>query len=234
MHNESYEENKPSFAQKAARAGLFAPFIAIGVNILTISIAAESPAKKMTIGLAVLLIILIGLISAIIGLCGVKKRLSMSKRRGADLLILSLLGLILNGTLIYIAVAGALQFHKMGSVGFSVTSPKGFEEYQEGWKQKSNVFCCYRKADRDNKKDIVLTVFDLDGTISKGDKLESLLPASSNTTFFKKNWKNHQVAAARFEENINGTPTVGFAALVPTVLQALLVKLTGPQEKKMK
>lgn len=222
--NDQQEKQKVPFAQQAAKASLFAPLIAIVVNLFTIQIKQDSKSAALIITTTCSLMIIAGLIFGIIALFGIRKH------GKTGILWRSILGLLLNGFLI---VSALLVFQSLSNIKkklktpqYSFSPPTSFVEYPEG-KQQPNIVSSLIKGDsKDDIPDIICFLEDLGGRIKQED-LSKYIGNRTDVTLIKMKWKGRTIDVFRIEEQLQGIEFLTFNAQIPLIPRAIQVKLVG-------
>ena len=258
IDEESYDDY--SFAGKAARASLIAPFIAFGINIFAANLEGDPTGARILV-ISSYTIVITGLIFSIIGLCGVKKSF-LAQQGWLSLLCTSILGLSLNlGPILftlYLFFISPLLTAPEGSrlakamkedseTKLTITPPAGFQKLSKLSPGTSHAF--YKPGNHENELGIWFIIINLDGMVKpkedqylKNTYKNSDLPGE--VTFFTENWKGHTIEIARtemtnpnfvFEDN-ELIPIVSFDALLPTAPKAMIIKINGmlSKEKEIK
>ena len=228
-------EERKTFIQQAARASLFAPFIAIALGVVGLSLKQIPSEGKLTIAAISLLIVIFGLIGAFIGLFGANKILQVSKRRGANVIIVSLIGLVLNGAYMALVVVTIMDVRDViakANVGRTITPPEGFKEFPEGRKGKNTIHAYIKGTPGDEESDIAFIIEDLGGILPRGSSAKDSIRLRPGVTLSKGTWKGYTIDVVRVEENIQGVPFVTFNVPIPTLPTAIRITITGPQERE--
>ncbi|MDZ7615667.1 MAG: hypothetical protein U1E05_01610, partial [Patescibacteria group bacterium] len=202
MTDETKSKSTPPLAKQAALASVVAPGIAVLVNVLAISATQDSRAGKLAIGIAGLSLIVVGLICAIVGLCGIRKH----GRKG--ILGRSIAGLLINGFLIVSVLFTCQRLRQIQEQRtqprFTVARPVAFAEFPAGM-QQPNVLHSFIKGDpTDQTPDIVCFVENLGGTIRKDDDLSGFAASHPNVTILKEEWKGYRIDVFRVQEDLQG------------------------------
>lgn len=109
---------KEPFAKQAAKASLIVPFFCGGIILVTQKIAEQTPSTNQIIPLICAVLIALGVLLGVLSLFGIRKH-------GAKgILVPSLVGLLLNGLVVSIAIAGFLD----GSNSQQITERAGGKE----------------------------------------------------------------------------------------------------------
>jgi hypothetical protein len=230
MTEATSQKQTPPFAVQAARASIFAPVIAVLLNMLT-SAQTEGPrVVRVAIGITCSLLILTGFVCAVIGLANIRKH----GRKG--ILVRSVVGLLING----IAIAGAVYSipvtrrlqEQMSKPRFTITPPPGFAAFPPGM-QEPNVLYSYVKGDlTDQVPDIVCLVEQLGGTIGQGDDLGAFLASRPDITLLKESWKGYNIDVFRVPQDVQGAEVLTLNAQIPLLPRAIQVKIMGLVERE--
>ena len=251
MENEISERNDSFWAKEFARVGLCAPFVALGVRITAYVLDEAQDLFWTQISMQVAgFMVLLGFVFAFIGLCCVKKRYGINKSHGKRLLMVSMLGLVLNGMFLgrmtYIAIQYPVMFFNDGSAAvvpkessgeisgelsseFSMKPPSGFERVP--LMEKMGVRYSFNKENSDGSR-ILLLAFDIGQKITPTSDIRRICDVPSDTPILQENWKGHPVQVTCVKSMVDGEASVAFNVVIPTIPTAFIVRLVGPQARE--
>jgi len=191
-------------------------------------------------------IVALGLLCAVIGLLGIRKHGTKG------ILVRSIIGLFANAILLVVggvglathlnpdlllqapvaAVSPPTQMKPIAEV-LSVVPPPGFAEVfpQDG--SEAAYSHQFIKGDlEDASPKIAYVIEPLGGTIGKDEDLKALMGERPDLTFLEVTWQGHEIDVVRVEEQRDGYTFVILNAQLPTIPEAVQVKVLGVKERE--
>ncbi|KAA0234345.1 MAG: hypothetical protein EDM74_12650 [Armatimonadetes bacterium] len=223
-------------AKRAALISTIAPISAMLIGLITRPLVQESKIGALVLGLITASLIVAGFASAIIGLRGVKQH-------GRDkILVRSWVGLILNGILICMTIWSSFALSRINQKReellskplFTFKAPDGYMEFPEG-KISPDILHCFLKGNStDDQPDIALNLMDLQGLITKGQKLstdlsalKSTIPSLKSATTLQHLWKYHEVEGLRIEQDVGDYSVISMSLQIPLFPRAIQINISG-------
>lgn len=228
-------ERQP-FAVQAAKLSVWAPLVCIATNAAARAGSVGRPAP-LVIGIVSLVVYVVGLVSGVVALFGVRKH----GREG--ILGRAVLGVTLNSLIIacvVLCIPVLLRSRRSAQEGparpkvtpFTFTPVPGFVEYPAGKDAGRDVIHSYIKGDpTDDQPDIVLLIEDLGGMIAKDD-MSKFAQGREDVRPLREKWKMHEIDVWEIQEDFGEVTTLTYNAQVPVLPRAIQIRLVGLAERQ--
>jgi hypothetical protein len=226
---------KEPFAVQAAKFSLWAPLVAIVVNIAA---RTTSDITQQGIGFVALGLYVMGLILGVVALFG------MGRHGRKGILVRAVLGVCLNGAMLGLIASMIVAMGQMRAraaerlaeqqnvAPFTFAAPERFVDYPEGKQAFEDALYSYTEsAPPVGKRALFVIVEDMGGTI-KYEDLSGLAKGRENVDLFHEPWQGHRIPVFEIRENPNGMPFVTYNAQVPLLPHAVQIKVMGTADRK--
>ena len=221
--NEKNPTEKSRFPYHAAMFSLFAPIVAIVMNLLAKN---TTPPTPLIIACIAIVIYPTALLMGITALCFMKKY----GKKG--ILVRSILGILINTGIIIIAIGSIPVLNRAREIEkkmsrYQFDPPPGFVRNSQIAESIPNVMDAYVKGNpNDTVSDIILMIEDIKGNIDKEEDMTPFLKGKPNIKLLKNRWKEYDINVFRIEEKVGNVATLTYNAQVP-VMPAIQIKLVG-------